>query len=81
MLVQHFGWQAAHRTMGLLVVAIALPAPFFAKDAPQSKVMVELRRRYYPSPLNKDRRGTVEDIEALTIKAVKAQYKKFQEGD
>ena len=37
MLVQHFGWQAAHRTMGLLVVAIALPAPFFAKDAPQSK--------------------------------------------
>src|SRR5882724_10560637 len=37
MLVQHFGWQAALRTMGLLVVAIALPAPFFAKDAPQSK--------------------------------------------
>src|SRR5882724_12877169 len=37
MLVQHFGWQAALRTMGLLVVAIALPAAFFAKDAPQSK--------------------------------------------
>src|SRR5882724_7570657 len=37
MLVQHFGWQAALRTMGLLVVVIALPAAFFAKDAPQSK--------------------------------------------
>jgi len=36
-LVQHFGWQAALRTMGLLVVVIALPAAFFAKDAPQSK--------------------------------------------
>ena len=36
--------------------------------------MVELRRRYYPPPLNKDRRGTAEDIEALTIDAVRAQY-------
>jgi sugar phosphate permease len=36
-LVQHFGWQAALRTLGLLVVVIALPAAFFAKDAPQSK--------------------------------------------
>jgi len=36
-LVRHFGWQAALRTMGLLVVVIALPAAFFAKDAPQSK--------------------------------------------
>jgi len=44
------------------------------EDAPQSKVMVELRRRYYPPPLNKDRRGTAEDIEALTIDAVRAQY-------
>ncbi len=47
------------------------------EDAPQSKVMVELRRRYYPSPLNKDRRGTEADIKALTIGAVKAQYKRF----
>lgn len=47
------------------------------EDAPQSKVMVELRRRYYPSPLNKDRRGTEADIKALTIAAVKAQYKRF----
>jgi predicted Zn-dependent peptidase len=45
------------------------------EDAPQSKVMVELRKRYYPPPLNKDRRGTVEDIEALTIDAVRAYYR------
>jgi predicted Zn-dependent peptidase len=47
------------------------------EDAPQSKVMVELRRRYYPAPLNKDRRGTAADIEALTIEAVQAHYRTF----
>lgn len=47
------------------------------EDAPQSKVMVELRKRYYPSPLNKDRRGTAEDIEAMTIDAVKEQFANF----
>lgn len=45
------------------------------EDAPQSKVMVELRKRYYPPPLNKDRRGTAEDIESLTIDAVQAYYR------
>jgi predicted Zn-dependent peptidase len=44
------------------------------EDAPQSKVMVELRKRYYPPPLNKDRRGVAEDIEALTVDAVRAYY-------
>ena len=47
------------------------------EDSPQTKVMVELRRRYYPAPLNKDRRGVAEDIEALTIDAVTAQYRNF----
>ncbi|MBN9122875.1 MAG: insulinase family protein [Planctomycetes bacterium] len=59
------------------VQALALQDIQSLEDAPQSKVMVELRKRYYPRPLNKDRRGTAEDIEALTIDAVKAQYKKF----
>jgi predicted Zn-dependent peptidase len=59
------------------VQALALQDLQSLEDAPQSKVMVELRRRYYPPPLNKDRRGTAEDIEALTIDAVKAQYRKF----
>ena len=59
------------------VQALALQDIQSLEDAPQSKVMVELRRRYYPPPLNKDRRGTAEDIEALTIDAVKAQFRKF----
>jgi predicted Zn-dependent peptidase len=59
------------------VQALALQDIQALEDAPQSKVMVELRRRYYPPPLNKDRRGTEEDIKALTINAVKTQYKKF----
>ena len=51
------------------VQALALQDIQSLEDAPQQKVMVELRRRYYPAPLNKDRRGKVEDIEALTIDA------------
>jgi len=35
-LVQHFGWQAALRTLGLLILLIALPAALFAKE-PHSK--------------------------------------------
>jgi predicted Zn-dependent peptidase len=59
------------------VQALALQDIQALEDAPQSKVMVELRRRYYPAPLNKDRRGTAEDIEALTIGVVREQYKRF----
>ena len=46
------------------------------EDSPQEQVLVELHRRYYPSPLNQDARGRAEDIEALTIDAVKAQYRR-----
>jgi predicted Zn-dependent peptidase len=42
------------------------------EDSPEGLVMVELRRRYYPQPLSKDRLGRAEDIEALTIDAVRA---------
>src|SRR5439155_4838337 len=36
-LVQHFGWQAALRTLGLLILAIALPAALLAKEPPREK--------------------------------------------
>ncbi len=36
-LVQHFGWQAALRTLGLLILLIALPAAFLTKDAPKPR--------------------------------------------
>ena len=33
-LVQHFGWQAALRWLGLLIVVVSLPLAFFVKEAP-----------------------------------------------
>ena len=33
-LVAHFGWQAALRMLGLLIIVIALPAVFWAKEPP-----------------------------------------------
>jgi predicted Zn-dependent peptidase len=44
------------------------------EDAPQAKVMIELRKNYYPSPLGKDRRGKIEDVEAMTIDAVRNHH-------
>jgi MFS family permease len=37
MLVQHFGWQAALRMLGLLILVIALPAALLAKEPPNAK--------------------------------------------
>jgi sugar phosphate permease len=34
-LVQHFGWQAALRGLGLLILLIAFPAAFLTKDTPR----------------------------------------------
>lgn len=34
-LVQRFGWQAALRALGLMIIVIALPAAFLAKEPPQ----------------------------------------------
>src|SRR5438309_11359028 len=36
-LVQHFGWQAALRALGFLILVIALPAALLAKEPPQAK--------------------------------------------
>ena len=57
--------------------ALALQDILSLEDAPQQKVMVELRRRYYPAPLNRDRRGLAADIESLTIDDVKNQHAKL----
>ena len=37
LLVQRFGWQNALRVLGLLVILIALPAAFLAKEPPEQK--------------------------------------------
>ncbi len=56
------------------VQALALQDIQSLEDAPQQKVMVELRRRYYPAPLNRDKRGKTEDIESLSIADIRAQH-------
>lgn len=56
------------------VVALAIQDIQSLEDAPQSKVMVELRKRYYPPPMNKDRRGTEAELESLSIDAVRAVH-------
>ncbi len=33
-LIQHFGWQAALRWLGLLIIVVSLPLGFFVKEAP-----------------------------------------------
>src|SRR5262249_22278033 len=48
-------------------------------DEPQSKVLVELSKRHYPTPLGTDRRGTVEGIEAMTLDDVRHHwFRRFQ---
>jgi predicted Zn-dependent peptidase len=44
------------------------------EDEPRQKVLVELRRRYYPPPLGRDRRGTREGLERLTADGLRAHY-------
>lgn len=44
------------------------------EDEPQRKVMVELRKRYYPDPLGRDNRGTEAGVEAVTIDDIRKQH-------
>lgn len=57
--------------------ALALQDIQSLEDSPQNKVMVELRSRYYPPPLCKDRRGKAEDIQRLTPQAVRDYYQQY----
>jgi predicted Zn-dependent peptidase len=45
------------------------------EDEPRGKVMVELRRRHWPEPLGRDRRGTPEGLQAIGIKDVRNFFK------
>lgn len=47
------------------------------EDEPRHKVMVELRKRHYPSPLGQDRRGTVEGIRSLDDKIIRNHYERL----
>jgi predicted Zn-dependent peptidase len=47
------------------------------EDEPRQKVLIELRRRHYPSPLGQDRRGTREGIASLTPDILGKHYRRL----
>ena len=55
--------------------ALALQDIQALDDSPQEKVMLELKKRYYPVPFNADKLGTVEGINAITSDLVKEQHR------
>lgn len=56
---------------------LALQDLYGLEDSPQQKVMIELRRRYYPVPLNRDHFGTEEGVENCTSEAVRDHYRRL----
>ncbi len=56
------------------VKALALQDIAGLEDEPKQKVLIELRRHLYPSPLDRDRRGTEEGIESITEDALRSYY-------
>jgi predicted Zn-dependent peptidase len=59
------------------VQALALQDIRSLEDEPRSKVLIELRKHYYPTPLSNDHRGTVEGINALTGDAIRTHYRRL----
>jgi predicted Zn-dependent peptidase len=53
------------------VKALALQDLQALEDEPRAKVMVELRRRFWPAPLGQDRRGTEESIGRISGKSLR----------
>lgn len=45
---------------------LALEGVLTLDDEPRQKVMIELRKRFYPSPLGRSSMGEIEDLEKLT---------------
>lgn len=56
------------------VKALALQDLQSLADDPKSMVMVELRRRYWPLPLGRDRRGTPQCIKRINAKLVRIHF-------
>jgi sugar phosphate permease len=44
LLVQHFGWQAALKILGIIIVVIAFPMAFFVKESPDAVAQREVVR-------------------------------------
>jgi predicted Zn-dependent peptidase len=59
------------------VKALALQDLSGLEDDPDSRVLVELRKHVYPTPLSNDHRGTVEGIEAITPESIRRQHRRL----
>jgi predicted Zn-dependent peptidase len=59
------------------VQALALQDIQSLEDEPRQKLLIELRRRHYPTPLGQDRRGTPEGIESLTPALIRSHYRRL----
>jgi predicted Zn-dependent peptidase len=59
------------------VRALALQDLQSLEDEPRHKIMIELRKHHFPSPLGHDRRGTIPCVEKLTIDDVRAYHKRM----
>ncbi len=59
------------------VQALAIQDLQSIEDEPRQKALIELRRRHFPPPLGKDRRGTREGVESLTAEAMRAHYRRY----
>jgi len=51
LLVEHFGWQAALKILGILIVVIAFPMAFFVKESPSAVAQREVVRARAPQKL------------------------------
>lgn len=58
------------------VKALALQDLQSLEDEPRAKVMVEMRRRFWPAPLGQDRRGTEESIARISPTSLQEFHKR-----
>jgi predicted Zn-dependent peptidase len=59
------------------VKSLALQDLAGLEDEPRQKILIELKKRHYPSPLSNDRRGTAEGINAVTAQSVRKHYERL----
>lgn len=59
------------------VKALALQDLRGLEDEPRSKILVELRKHYYPTPLSNDHRGNVEGIAGLTVEHLREHHQRL----
>src|SRR5262249_46966526 len=57
-LTEALGWHAALRTLGIAIIAIALPMAFFIKDSPEAQRPKSARASIEPAPVTEALKST-----------------------